>query len=167
MPLERVPAPHCADEHTMLEGWLEWHRGTLESKCEGLTADQMRMRSVEPSSMSLHGLVRHMAEVERAWFARCIAEEDSPPIYVSKEDPDADFDRVDEADPETDMEIWRAECARSRSIFAGVGSLDETRTRRKGPLSIRWVVVHMVEEYARHNGHADLLRERVDGVTGY
>lgn len=151
----------------MLEGWLEWHRGTLAIKCEGLSADQMRTRAVEPSSMSLLGLVRHMAEVERAWFARCLAKRDLEPLYCTKADRDGDFDNVDEADPDVDMAIWLDECANARSILGDIGSLDETGIRRGEPVSVRWVLVHMVEEYARHNGHADLLRERVDGVTGY
>src|ERR1700683_3583506 len=98
----------------MLEAWLDWQRATLANKCEGLTAEQLRARSVEPSSLSLHGLVRHMAEVERAWFGRCIAREDLPPLYCTKADPDGDFDNVDEADPDTDMAIWQDECARAR-----------------------------------------------------
>jgi len=152
----------------MLEAWLEWHRGTLSAKCSGLSADQLRARTVEPSSLSLLGLVRHMAEVERSWFGRCIAGEDLPPIYCTKEDRDADFDRVDEADPDTDLAIWLEICSKSRSVLGNVSSLDETGTTRRGAtVSVRWVLVHMIEEYARHNGHADFLRERIDGVTGY
>ena len=165
---ERVNAPYFADERTMLEGWLEWHRGTLFMKCEGLTADQLRARTVEPSSLSLLGLVRHMAEVERSWFGRCIAGEDLPQIFCTEEDRDGDFDNVDEADPDLDMAIWLEECLKSRSVLGNVDSLEVTATTRRGTLiSVRWVLVHMIEEYARHNGHADLLRERIDGVTGY
>jgi uncharacterized damage-inducible protein DinB len=164
---ERVATPYCADERTMLTAWLEWQRATLAAKCEGLTADQLRSRTVEPSSMSLHGLVRHMAEVERAWFGRCIAREDLPTMYCTKADPDGDFDHVDEADPYTDIAIWHDECARARTVLAKIESLDQTGTRRQKPVSVRWILVHMIEEYARHNGHADLLRERIDGVTGY
>jgi Protein of unknown function (DUF664) len=118
--------------------------------------------------LSLLGLVRHMAEVERSWFRRCIGREDLPQIYCSKEDPDGDFNAVDDAEPDTDMAIWLEECSRARSVLENIGSLDETGTSRKGhAISVRWVLVHMIEEYARHNGHADFLRERVDGVTGY
>jgi uncharacterized damage-inducible protein DinB len=166
MPDERVDPPYRADERTMLEAWLDWHRGTLATKCDGLTAEQLRLRSVEPSSLSLLGLVRHMADVERGWFGRCLAREDLPPIYSSKEDPDGDFDNVEDSDPDEDMIMWHGECARSRAVLAKIDSLDETGSRRGEPVSARWVLVHMIEEYARHNGHADFLRERIDGVTG-
>ncbi len=152
----------------MLEAWLEWHRGTLAGKCEGLDPDQLRQRAVPPSSLSLLGLVRHMAEVESGWFRKCLAGEDAEPIYSSKEDPDGDFDRVDDADADADMERWRDECEHARSVLAAIGSLDEIgKGAGRGEISARWVLVHMIEEYARHNGHADLLRERIDGSTGY
>jgi uncharacterized damage-inducible protein DinB len=164
---ERVDPPYSADERTMLEAWLDWHRGTLATKFAGLTAEQLRSRSVEPSSLSLLGLVRHMADVERGWFGRCLGGEELRPIYSSKEDPDGDFDNVEDADPDEDMAVWHTECARSRTVLAKIGSLDETGTTRRGiNVSARWVLVHMIEEYARHNGHADFLRERIDGVTG-
>jgi uncharacterized damage-inducible protein DinB len=150
----------------MLEAWLEWHRGTLITKCEGLTADQLRARSVEPSTLSLLGLVRHMAEVEQSWFGRCLAGGDLAPIYYTEADPDGDFNGVDEADSDADMATWREQCAKSRSVLANIKSLDETGMRRGEETSARWVLVHMIEEYARHNGHADFLRERIDGVTG-
>jgi uncharacterized damage-inducible protein DinB len=150
----------------MLEAWLEWHRGTLATKCEGLTENQLRARSVEPSTLSLLGLVRHMAEVEQSWFGRCLAGEDVAPIYYSEADPDGDFNGVDEADADADMATWLEQCAKSRSRLANIKSLDETGIRRGEATSARWVLVHMIEEYARHNGHADFLRERIDGVTG-
>jgi hypothetical protein len=108
-----------------------------------------------------------MADVERGWFGRCLGGEELRPIYSSKEDPDGDFDNVEDADPDEDMAVWHTECARSRTVLAKIGSLDETGTTRRGiNVSARWVLVHMIEEYARHNGHADFLRERIDGVTG-
>jgi uncharacterized damage-inducible protein DinB len=164
---ERTGAPRVADERTMLEGWLEWHRGTLAMKCQDLTEEQMRLRAVEPSSLSLLGLVRHMAEVERGWFRRCLAGEDLKPIWNSKENPVADFDNVEDADLDADMATWRDECANARAVMSGIESLDYTGTRRGEDISARWVMVHMIEEYARHNGHADFLRERIDGATGY
>ncbi len=151
----------------MLEGWLEWHRGTLAMKCQDLTEEQMRLRAVEPSSLSLLGLVRHMAEVERGWFRRCLAGEDLKPIWNSKENPVADFDNVEDADLGADMATWRDESANARAVMSGIESLDYTGTRRGEDISARWVMVHMIEEYARHNGHADFLRERIDGATGY
>jgi uncharacterized damage-inducible protein DinB len=151
----------------MLAGWLDYHRATLEMKCAGLTPDQLATRAVEPSTLSLLGLVRHMADVERAWFRRRLAGEDAPPLYFSDDDPDGDFDNLDPATVDEAFATWRAECARAREIAAALPSLDVMVTDRVGrQLSARWVLHHMVEEYARHNGHADLLRERIDGVTG-
>ena len=148
--------------------WLDYHRATLAMKCDGLTAEQLRMRSVEPSSMSLLGLVRHMAEVERNWFRRVLGGDAAPSLYSSREDPDGDFDNVDEADIDEAFAAWRAECEHSTDVLATVGSLDDIGRRqwRGIDISVRWALVHMIEEYARHNGHADLLRERIDGATG-
>jgi uncharacterized damage-inducible protein DinB len=154
-----------AGERAMLETWLDWHRDTLARKCAGLPAEQLRQRAVPPSTMSLLGLVRHMAEVERGWFRRRIAGQDIAYLYSSAND-DGDFDNVDEADVEEAFATWRAECEAAREVIRGVGSLDRTFDIRGGTLSVRWVLVHMIEEYARHNGHADLLRERLDGSKG-
>jgi len=152
----------------MLEAWLEYHRATLELKCDDLTVDQLRERSVPPSSLSLLGLVRHMAEVERSWFRRTLAGEDAGYIYCTDDDPDGDFDLVDTADPDEAFITWRAECERARENAAAVDSLDAVGRwkRLDDDVSLRWIYVHMIEEYARHNGHADLLRERIDGATG-
>ncbi len=164
--IAREPEPFVADERTMLEGWLTYHRQTLLHKCAGLTAEQLKRRSVEPSSLSLLGLVRHMAEVERGWFRSRFAGEDLPSIYCSEDNLDGDFDDVADADAEADLEVFRTEVALADDAARG-HSLDETFLGRRGALiSLRWVYVHMIEEYARHNGHADFLRERIDGATG-
>jgi hypothetical protein len=127
----------------------------------------MRRRAVAPSTLSLLGLVRHMAGVERWWFRRALAQEDVPLLYSSDTDPDADFNDVDAADPGEAFATWRAECDLARAIVDARG-LDETGRDDDGePVSVRWILVHMIEEYSRHNGHADLLRERIDGETGY
>lgn len=152
-------------ERAMLEAWLDWHRDTLARKCAGLPDEQLRQRSVPPSTLSLLGLVRHMAEVERGWFRRRIADEDVAPLYCGADD-DGDFDNVDDADVEEAFTTWRAECAAAREVMRGVESLDRTFDLRGNMMSVRWVLVHMIEEYARHNGHADLLRERLDGSKG-
>ena len=152
----------------MLEAWLDYHRTTLDRKCNGLSPAQLRSRAVPPSSLSLLGLVRHMAEVERNWFRRALANESAPPHYYSDDDPDGDFDSVDTADVEEAFATWRAECAHARAVIASFSDLDElgrNETRPARP-SVRWVLVHLIEEYARHNGHADLLREVIDGVVG-
>ncbi len=167
MPIERTEPPPAAPEREMLVAWLAYHRDTLRWKCDGLAPDQLRMRSVSPSTMSLIGLVRHMAEVERNWFRRGIAGEDAPPMYYSREtDPDGDFDNVDTADVDEAFSTWKRECEAADAIIAA-HSMDDADTRPgEWGVTLRWILVHMIEEYARHNGHADLLRERIDGATG-
>jgi hypothetical protein len=166
--IERIEPAYVQDERAMLESWLEYHRATLEWKCEGLTGAQLIERAVPPSSMSLLGLVRHMAEVERNWFRKVLAGEEAHYYFISEEHEDADFDDVDEADVEADFATWRNECEFARRASAAVDSLDAIgKTLRRGePLSLRRLYLHKVEEYARHNGHADLLRECIDGATG-
>jgi uncharacterized damage-inducible protein DinB len=151
----------------MLDGWLDYHRQTLLMKCAGLTEEQLRLRAVEPSNLSLLGLVRHMAEVERSWFRRRFAGEHVGPIYCSDTNPDGDFDDVDTADAEADLATLRHEIQLSRAAASGRSLDDQFYNPRGGvELALRWIYVHMIEEYARHNGHADLLRERIDGATG-
>ncbi len=169
--MDRTDPPLIAAEREALVAWLDYHRTTLAVKCDGLTAEQLCQRSVPTTTMTLIGLVRHMAEVERGWFGRCIgglAEADAPPIFYDAEtNVDGDFDDIDPATVEADMATWRAEIVRSDEMLARV-DLDEVRhhDRWNEDLDIRWVVIHMIEEYARHNGHADLLREAIDGATG-
>ena len=156
------------DERTALRSWLEYHRETLLLKCDGLTPEQLGERAVPPSTMSLQGLIRHMTEVERNWFRRALAHEDAPPHYRSDHDPNGAFDNVDTADVAEAFATWRAECAHARAVVASFSDLDALGrdATRPGRPSVRWVLVHMIEEYARHNGHADLLREVIDGVVG-
>jgi len=157
-----------AGERQMLEVWLDFHRQTLLGKCSGLTAEQLRQRAAPPSTLSLLGLVRHMTDVERGWFRRRIAGEDVGFLYSSEADPDGEFDNVEYADAEQDFAAYLAEVEVARRAAAG-RELDETfyHERREVTMSVRWVYLHMIEEYARHNGHADLLRERIDGAIGY
>ncbi|KUL62654.1 DinB family protein [Streptomyces antimycoticus] len=163
---ERREAPRTADERTSLEGWLDFHRATLALKCEGLDDKQLREASAPPSELTLLGLVRHMAEVERSWFRRVFAHEDTPPIWYSEEDPDGEFHVADGDTAESAFAIWRDEIAKAKEAAAG-HSLDDVVTRPgRGDYNLRWIYLHMIEEYARHNGHADLIRERIDGVTG-
>ena len=151
----------------MLEAWLDFHRQTLLAKCAGLTADQLKERAAPPSGLSLLGLVRHMAEVERGWFRRRVNGEDVDFQFSSEDDPDGEFDHVEAADAERNFAAYQAEITAARLAAAGHG-LDETfyHTQREEDMSVRWAYLHMIEEYARHNGHADLLRERIDGATG-
>ncbi|MFF3334941.1 DinB family protein [Streptomyces sp. NPDC002888] len=159
-----------ADERTMLEGWLDHHRQTLASKCAGLTDAQLRTASVEPSALSLMGLVRHMAEVERAWFRKVLVGDDQGPIYPRAEDQDGDF-RLTEADTWQEAHAtWQAEIEVARRYAAGFGLDDLSKGPSRftdEPFSLRWIYTHMIQEYARHNGHADLIRERIDGATGH
>jgi uncharacterized damage-inducible protein DinB len=169
MTTERAEPGLQAAEREMLTGWLDYHRATLAWKCEGLTDDQLRERSVPPSGLSLIGLVRHLTECERGWFRKVLLGEDLPGLYYTDEDPDGDFNNVDSADAATVLRTWEQECAAAREAIAGVDldALSEKGDRRTGePFSLRWILTHMIEEYARHNGHADLLRERIDGATG-
>lgn len=153
-------------ERPMLESWLAFHRATLELKCAALDDAQVRLASAEPSSLTLLGLVQHLAEVERNWFQRVVAGLDVPPVFEEETGYALDPGRgLDEA-----LAAWRREIARGQELCAG-RSLDDTGRIADGPMagvevSLRWVLMHMVEEYARHNGHADILRERIDGVTG-
>ncbi|MHB2028988.1 MAG: DinB family protein [Acidimicrobiales bacterium] len=155
------------DERMMLESWLEFHRVTLELKCEGLSEEQLRRRPVETSALSLHGLVRHMAEVERAWFRRVLPiQPELPRIWCTAENPELDLFPLNNASWSTDLSVWRAECALAREAAAAF-SLDDTGMRHDQPCSLRWIYNHMIEEYARHNGHADLIREMIDGAVGW
>jgi uncharacterized damage-inducible protein DinB len=161
----RVDPPFQAEERAMLDSWLEYQRATLVWKCDGLTDEQLRERSVPPSTMSLIGLVRHMAEVERNWFRRVLSGEDAPGLYYSDADPDGDFDNVATATRADAFATWQAECDNARVVAARM-ELGDVGMRRGEEVSLRWVLVHMIEEYARHNGHADLIRERIDGAVG-
>ena len=154
-------------ERAMLEGWLEFHRMTLLLKCEGLDDDRRKARPVPTSKLSLHGLVRHMADVERNWFTRVLrGDADKPWQFGDTAVPDSELVPLDDADWTADVAGWQAECQRSRDIAAGK-ELDDAGLRRGEPVSLRWIYVHMIEEYARHNGHADLIRELGDGAVGW
>ncbi|OLE26562.1 MAG: hypothetical protein AUG44_12550 [Actinobacteria bacterium 13_1_20CM_3_71_11] len=162
----REGGPTLGDERTTLMEYLRYQRLTLELKCSGLDATDLARRSVEPSTLSLLGLVRHLAEVERTWFRRRMAGQDVPRLFGER---DADFDGA-VPDPEVvaqAWELWRAEVEFTNGYVAQAPDLEGTaEVPGYGPVSLREVLVHMVEEYARHNGHADLLRERIDGRIG-
>ena len=167
MTVERIDPPLLSPERPALREWLDFHRATLERKCEGLDRAGLIAQPIASSLLSLHGLVRHMAEVERSWFRRVLAGEDAPPLYYDDDQhPDGDFELLADADWTADLATWRGECDRARAIEAAAESLDATVVRRGEPVSLRWIMLHMIEEYARHNGHADLIRELVDGTVG-
>ncbi|HEV2309216.1 MAG TPA: DinB family protein [Acidimicrobiia bacterium] len=151
----------------MLEAWLEFHRTTLLLKCEGLDDEARKRRPIPTSKLSLHGLVRHMAEVERNWFRRTLLRDhDAPWLWIDDDVEDSELVPLDGADWGADRAAWEAECEASRRA-AAARALDDTGIRDGQPCSLRWIYVHMIEEYARHNGHADLLRELVDGHVGW
>src|SRR3954469_8249676 len=164
----REGGPRLADERTTLMEYLRFQRLTLELKCEGLDAEQLARRSVEPSTMSLLGLVRHMAEVERSWFRRRMAGLDAPRLYSSRPAEDGDWNGAvaDDAVVADAWSRWREECAFTDEFVRNAPDLEVEGSNGDERFSLREVLVHMVEEYARHNGHADLLRERIDGRTG-
>jgi len=155
-------------EREMLDNWLRLRRVFLLRKCAGLTAEQLKTASVEPSNLTLLGLLRHMVLVERGWIRGKFLHEDLPDLYATDEYPDGDFDLVADADAEADYATFLAETAACDAAVAGRG-LDEVSDDPKAPtgkVSLRWVYLHLLEEYAHHTGHADLIRERIDGTTG-
>ncbi|MFF0742665.1 DinB family protein [Streptomyces sp. NPDC004111] len=165
---DRPTPPLRGDERETLRGFLEFHRATLAMKCEGLTDEQLRQQSSPPSTLSLLGLVRHMAEVERTWFRRVVNQElDLPFLWSAK----GDFQEAYDASRSTREEVfaaWEAEVEHARRIEREAASLDVRAyfARWEEDVSLRMVMVHLLHEYARHNGHADFLRESIDGVVG-
>lgn len=154
-------------ERETLEGWLEFHRVTLLLKCEGLSDKARKSRPVKTSKLSLHGIVRHMAEVERAWFRRVLLRDpDLPYIWYDPAVEDSELVPLAEADWGADLAAWQSECEASRKAAADRTLEDSGETRSGDTCSLRWIYTHMVEEYARHNGHADIIRELVDGTVG-
>ncbi|AFM15360.1 Protein of unknown function (DUF664) [Mycolicibacterium chubuense NBB4] len=165
---ERPMPPLNADERTTLEAWLDFYRATLALKCDGLGDTALRTASVPPSPLTLLGMLQHLAEVERNWFRRVLAGESVPPIYDAQPDPsghDGGFELSGESNSSAAVENWEREIAVARTNCAARG-LDHTSAFGGGEVSLRWIYLHMIGEYARHCGHADLIRERVDGATG-
>ncbi|MEU8773735.1 DinB family protein [Streptomyces sp. NPDC048606] len=163
----RFTGPATGAERPLLISVLAAQRATLELKCAGVA--RPARRSVEPSTLSLLGLVRHLADMERRWFRRVLAGQDVGPLFSDPTDPDGDFDGARD-DPRVvagAWEAWRAEVDFAERFARWAPDLDvEGYDAWRGTVSLRWVLIHMVEEYARHNGHADLLRERIDGAVG-
>jgi uncharacterized damage-inducible protein DinB len=164
----REDGPRLGDERATLTEFLRRQRLTLQLKCDGLDPAQLGRRAVKPSTMSLLGLMRHMAEVERTWFRRRFAGLDVPKLYQSGEEPDGDFDGAiaDQEVVNDAWAAWRVEVAFAEQFASNTDLSFVGRDGAGRPISLRELLVHMIEEYARHNGHADLLRERIDGRIG-
>ncbi|MER5731752.1 DinB family protein [Streptomyces sp. NPDC002138] len=165
--MDRIGPPLTGNERETLRAFLDFHRATLALKCEGLSDDELRLRASPPSTLTLLGLVRHMAEVERHWFRRVLAGEDVAHVWSDKHD----FQEAYDASASTRAEAfaaWEAETAYSRRFEAEADSLDVTAyfDKWEADVSLRLVMLHLIHEYARHNGHADFLREAIDGTTG-
>ncbi|MGH7759342.1 MAG: DinB family protein, partial [Candidatus Dormibacteria bacterium] len=159
--------PPIPDERATLTAYLEAQRQVLAWKCRGLSDAQLKTRAVPPSRLSLLGLVRHMAEVERFWFRRGLMAEKIGSLWNSPENRRAAFEEIEDADVAAAFAAWEEECQRARAILRDLPSLEEGFMDAHGwPCSARDMVNHMIEEYSRHNGHADLLRECLDGATG-
>lgn len=162
----RPEPPYLADERTRLDGWLDYQRATLRHKCAGLNAEQLAQRPVVSSQLSLLGLVRHMAANERIWFRIRFAGQDTEDLYESPEHPGgAEFALADPAGAEADLAAYANEVEQARMAVEG-RSLEDRFGDETVTVDLRWLYAHMIDEYARHNGHADLIRELVDGATG-
>lgn len=164
---ERIRPPLDGDERTNLEGWLDFYRGTLAEKCSGLTDEQLRTASAAPSTLTLMGLAQHAAEVERNWFRRVLLGEDVAPLYGDRS-PDGHsggFDVAPDASFATVLRTWQDEIATAKANCAG-RALEDTSPFMGAAVTLRWIYTHLISEYARHCGHADLIRERIDGARG-
>ncbi len=167
MTTERIGPPLQAGERETLRAFLDFHRATLAMKCEGLSDDDLKRRSMPPSTLTLLSLVRHMAEVERTWFRKVINGEDIPLVWSAENDYQVAYDAGNSSRGEA-FQAWQAEVEHARRIEREAESLDVTgyQPRWDSEVSLRLVMHHLCHEYARHNGHADFLREGIDGVTG-
>jgi hypothetical protein len=165
--MERAPAPEDAAERDLLLSWLEFHRDALAAKCAGLGGDELIVESASPSDLSLLGLVRHMTEMEHVYLSYALGGEGDGPlrlIYCTDEAPDGDIEGLTATMVGPSLTRWHQVRRRVDDLLAGFSSLD---TKSPGnSRSVRWNLLKVIQEYARHNGHADLLRERIDGATG-
>jgi uncharacterized damage-inducible protein DinB len=160
-----VDGPLAGADRPILEGYLAWERATLLNVCAGLTGEQLAARPLASSNLSLLGLIRHLAKVERIWFRQRAAGQPVEPMYDPARGKDADFNDIDPAQAAADLTRLREEWRHADAAVADL-SFDDTVDVGGDAFSLRMIYLHMIGEYARHNGHADLLREGIDGVTG-
>jgi hypothetical protein len=165
----RPEVPISGPERSQLEAWLDFHRATLLHKCDGLGAAQLKERPVPTSSLSLLGMLRHMTQVEQVWFSLRFAGHETSLYYGDEGDRDADFNDLESAALEEVIDLYLHAIKTSREVATGhdLDELAKKPGRQGGHVDLRWIYMHMSEEYARHCGHADLLREMIDGKTGY
>jgi uncharacterized protein DUF664 len=165
---ERPYPVFFGEERDQLESWLDFYRGTLLDKCDGLTADQLKEQPVASSKLSLLGMVRHLTFVEQTWFEATFAGHDVVEYYKHPDDRDTDFSDLDSASVEDVFNLFAASVAVSRELAHGHALDERASSPRRGiEVDLRWIYIHMIEEYARHCGHVDILRELIDGTTGY
>ncbi len=165
----RTNGPMTGGERAVLDHWLDLYRDTVLLKIAGLDAEQLTRRAVPPSSMSLIGVVRHLREVEAYWLREVLLGEQAPNYYCTPVSQDGDFDDIEPATAAADVAAYQAELVTTRRNAAAWTDLSvPVRGLRQGEqVNLRWILIHLVEEYARHLGHMDLLRETIDGITGY
>ena len=163
--IHRTDPAGTVPEKQMLMAYLDYHRQTLARKLDGLTGEQAISRSTV-SQLTLLGIVRHLTEVERGWINEDFDGQDLPPLYSRPGAPDADFEELDPVGLDADLAAWRDQIADTDGIV-GAHQLDnKVEHERMGEISLRWILLHVLEEYARHNGHADIIREAIDGAVG-
>jgi uncharacterized damage-inducible protein DinB len=163
--IERQELPNQGDEQTLLTAFLEFHREAFLGKCSELTGEQLATTSVSTTGMSLLGLIRHLTDVERHWLRNVAVGDDIGFLYWDNPGHDTDFEDAVAADAERDYDRYIAEleiCRANQNI--DLDATIEPSERRR--FTFRWILIHLIEEYARHNGHADLIREAIDGATG-
>jgi hypothetical protein len=164
---DREEPPKIADERTSLATWLDYQRATLLVKCQGLSGEALAQASAPPSTLTLLGLLQHMLGVEWWWFEHIFVGGDAPEPFATGNDPEWEFTHLLTDQVEETRARFEAQCAHSRAIVEAADSLDVlAASDERTPRDLRWIMVHMIEEYARHNGHADLLREAIDGEVG-
>ncbi|MDQ0092685.1 DinB family protein [Paeniglutamicibacter psychrophenolicus] len=167
-PDPRTDPPPCGSERETLLGFLDYQRRTLELKCTGLGAAELGTRAVPPSGLSLLGLVRHLSDVERFWVRACLAGDPAPPLYWGPDGNDTDFDfpAADARMVALSLAAWKDEMAFADAALGSEPLKRAVEAGHHGTVTVRWILVHLIEEYSRHNGHADLLRECLDGTVG-
>lgn len=165
---KRPHIPFNGPERVQLDAWLDFYRATLLEKCNGLNAAQLKERPIASSSLSLLGIVRHMTFVEQIWFENRFAGRNTTDYYKTEGDRDSDFNDLDDTAVENVFILFGQATDVSRDVAAGhdLGEIAATVSRGRD-VDLRWILIHMIEEYARHCGHADLIRELIDGATGY